>query len=93
MGFGDAPEKALTGPMQKLLDGGFIQSVRMIVDKLGFNVDPKVRSTQEIAVATAPIELADRRDRAGPGRRPKVPLGGARRRRGRRAGHRELVDG
>jgi hypothetical protein len=41
--------------MQKVLDGGFIQSVRMCVDKLGFNADPKVRSTQEVAVATAPI--------------------------------------
>jgi hypothetical protein len=56
MGFGDTPEKALTGPMQKLLDGGFIQSVKMIVDKAGFNVDPKIRATQEIAVATAPID-------------------------------------
>ena len=56
MGFGDTPEKALSGPMQKLLDGGFIQSVRMCVDKMGFNVDPKIRARQEIAVATAPID-------------------------------------
>src|SRR5215213_1634031 len=56
MGFGETPDKALSGPMQKLLDGGFIQAVRMCVDKLGFNADPKVRSTQEIAVATAPID-------------------------------------
>src|SRR3954470_4052329 len=56
MGFGEVPEKALSGPMQKLLDGGFIQSVRMCVDKLGFNADPKVRSSQEIAVATAAID-------------------------------------
>ncbi|CAN5484101.1 dihydrodipicolinate reductase [soil metagenome] len=56
MGFGDTPEKALSGPMQKLLDGGFIQSVRMIVDEMGFDAEPKVRATQEIAVATAPID-------------------------------------
>ena len=56
MGFGDTPEKALTGPMQKLLDGGFIQSVRMCVDEMGFAADPQIRSTQEIAVATAPID-------------------------------------
>lgn len=56
MGFGDTPEKALSGPMQKLLDGGFIQAVRMCVDKIGFAADPRVRSRQEIAVATAPIE-------------------------------------
>lgn len=56
MGFGDTPEKALSGPMQKLLDGGFIQAVRMIVDLMGFRADPRVRATQEIAVATAPID-------------------------------------
>ncbi|OBK78852.1 dihydrodipicolinate reductase [Mycobacterium sp. 1164985.4] len=56
MGFGEVPEKALSGPMQKLLDGGFIQAVKMIVDKMEFRADPKVRSSQEIAVATAPIE-------------------------------------
>jgi len=56
MGFGDTPEKALTGPMQKLLDGGFIQSVRMCVDEMGFNADPQIRATQEISVATAPID-------------------------------------
>ncbi|BBZ30027.1 dihydrodipicolinate reductase [Mycolicibacterium madagascariense] len=56
MGFGDTPEKALTGPMQKLLDGGFVQSVRMIVDTVGFRADPHIRSTQEISVATAPID-------------------------------------
>ncbi|TFV60958.1 dihydrodipicolinate reductase [Mycobacterium sp. PS03-16] len=56
MGFGDTPEKALSGPMQKLLDGGFIQSVKMIVDTMGFRADPTIRSSQEISVATAPIE-------------------------------------
>lgn len=56
MGFGEVPDKALSGPMQKLLDGGFIQAVKMIVDKMGFRADSKVRSSQEIAVATAPIE-------------------------------------
>lgn len=56
MGFGDTPEKALTGPMQRLLDGGFIQSVKMIVDAMGFNADPQIRATQEVAVATAPID-------------------------------------
>jgi hypothetical protein len=56
MGFGDTPDKALSGPMQKLLDGGFIQAVRMCVDKIGFRADPAVRSSQEIAVATTPID-------------------------------------
>ncbi|AMO63067.1 putative dihydrodipicolinate reductase-like protein [Mycolicibacterium phlei] len=56
MGFGEVPDKALSGPMQKLLDGGFIQAVKMVVDKAGFRADPKIRSSQEIAVATAPID-------------------------------------
>lgn len=56
MGFGEVPEKALTGPMQKMLDSGFIQAIRMCVDEMGFGADPKVRATQEIAVATAPID-------------------------------------
>ena len=55
MGFGGTPDGALTGPMQKLLDGGFVQSVRLCVDRLGFAADPEVRSAQEVAVATAPI--------------------------------------
>jgi 2,4-diaminopentanoate dehydrogenase len=56
MGFGGTPDSALTGPMQKLLDGGFAQSVRLCVDQLGFAADPQIRSSQEVAVATAPID-------------------------------------
>ncbi|SBS78607.1 Dihydrodipicolinate reductase [uncultured Mycobacterium sp.] len=56
MGFGGTPESALTGPMQKLLNGGFFQSVRLIVDRLGFAAEPLIRTSQEVAVATAPID-------------------------------------
>ncbi|MGV9800297.1 NAD(P)H-dependent amine dehydrogenase family protein [Mycobacterium sp. NPDC003449] len=56
MGFGGTPDTALSGPMQKLLDGGFIQAVKLIVDRIGFDADPQIRAGQEIAVATAPIE-------------------------------------
>ncbi len=56
MGFGDTPEKAMTGPMQKMLDGGFIQAVKMVVDAVGFNADPRIRASQEVAVATAAID-------------------------------------
>ena len=93
MGFGDTPEKALTGPMQKLLDGGFIQSVKMIVDTMGFNAEPQIRATQEIAVATAPDRHPDGPDPARPGGRPQVPLGGPRRRRARGPRHGQLVHG
>lgn len=56
MGFGGTPDSALTGPMQKMLDSGFIQSARLCVDRLGFAADPRIRSSQEVAVATAPID-------------------------------------
>ncbi len=56
MGFGGTPENALGGPMQKLLNGGFFQSVRLIVDRLGFAADPRILTSQQVAVATAPID-------------------------------------
>ncbi len=56
MGFGATPEVALSGPMQKLLNGGFYQSVRLIVDRLGFAASPLIHTSQQVAVATAPIE-------------------------------------
>ncbi|MEE6167066.1 MULTISPECIES: NAD(P)H-dependent amine dehydrogenase family protein [unclassified Mycolicibacterium] len=56
MGFGGEPDSALSGPMQKLLDGGFIQAIKLVVDQVGFKAEPRIRATQEIAVATAPIE-------------------------------------
>jgi hypothetical protein len=56
MGFGGTPDQALSGPMQKLLDGGFNQSVRLCVDRLGFAADPQIHASQEFAVATAPID-------------------------------------
>ncbi len=56
MGFGGTPDSALSGPMQKLLNGGFFQSVRLIVDRLVFASDQKIRTSQEVDVATAPID-------------------------------------
>ncbi|MBU3706376.1 MAG: dihydrodipicolinate reductase [Mycobacterium sp.] len=56
MGFGGTPESALRGPMQKLLNGGFFQSVRLIVDRLGFDAEPVIRTSQQVAVASEPID-------------------------------------
>jgi hypothetical protein len=56
MAFGGTPEEALASPMLGLLGGGFKQSVRMIVDEMGFGSEPQLRSTQEVAVATMPID-------------------------------------
>jgi 2,4-diaminopentanoate dehydrogenase len=56
MGFGGPPEHAMAGPMMALLEEGFKASVRMVVDELGFAAEPRLRSWQEVAVATAPID-------------------------------------
>lgn len=51
MGFGLTPEQAVGGPIAALLEGGFKASVRMVADELGFDAEPRIRSTQEVAVA------------------------------------------
>jgi 2,4-diaminopentanoate dehydrogenase len=56
MGFGVTPVDALGGPIQKMQDGLFIPAVKMCVAKIGFAADPMIRSTPEVAVATAPID-------------------------------------
>lgn len=56
MMFGGTPEEAAGGPMLRLLSGGFTQSVRMCLDVLGFSPAAEVRSSHEVAVATAPID-------------------------------------
>jgi len=57
MGFGGTREQALAGPMVKLLDGGFRQSVAMVLDGLGFDPArrPEVRRTHEVGLATATV--------------------------------------
>ena len=56
MCFGGTPEEARSGPMLELLSAGFIHSVRMCLDVLGFSPDAEIRSTLDLAVATAPID-------------------------------------
>jgi 2,4-diaminopentanoate dehydrogenase len=56
MGFGGTPEEAIGGPMASLLEAGFKQSVRMVADRMGFRIDPNIRTIQEIAVATSTID-------------------------------------
>jgi hypothetical protein len=54
--FGTTPEKARTSVMAEILGAGFRQSVRMVADELGFAMDEELRTTHEVAVATAPID-------------------------------------
>ncbi|OBJ61777.1 dihydrodipicolinate reductase [Mycobacterium sp. 1423905.2] len=56
MGFGGSPQEAMQGPMAGLLEAGFKMSVRMIADYMGFRIDPDIRTTQDIAVATSDID-------------------------------------
>jgi hypothetical protein len=54
--FGTTPDEARTSIMADALGAGFRQSVWMVADELGFALDPELRTTHELAVATAPIE-------------------------------------
>jgi 2,4-diaminopentanoate dehydrogenase len=54
--FGATPEVARTSIMLNVLGNGFQQSIRMVADELGFAIDPELRTTHDVAVATQPIE-------------------------------------
>ena len=54
--FGKTPEEAAKSPMIAMLGGGFMQSIDMVADALGFALDPEKRTRHEMAVATQPIE-------------------------------------
>ncbi|MFN2561897.1 MAG: dihydrodipicolinate reductase [Jatrophihabitans sp.] len=56
MCFGATADEAMHSPMLKVLSGGFVQSVRMCLDVLGFSTDAEIRTVQEVAVATAAID-------------------------------------
>lgn len=54
--FGATPEEARTSIMADALGAGFRQSVWMVADVLGFDLDADLRTTHEMAVATEPID-------------------------------------
>ncbi len=54
--FGKTPEEAAKSPMLDFLGSGFLQSVDMVADTLGFALDPEHRTQHEVAVATAAID-------------------------------------
>jgi hypothetical protein len=56
MGFGKTPEEASKGPMLNVMAGGFMQSIDMVADALGFALDDEKRTQHEMAVATIPID-------------------------------------
>lgn len=56
MRFGKTPEEAAESPMLDALAGGFLESVDMLADTLGFGIDAFKRMEHECAVATRPID-------------------------------------
>jgi hypothetical protein len=54
--FGATPEEAADSVMPAMMGIGFLQSVRMVADALGFRLDPAFVTSHEVAVATAPID-------------------------------------
>jgi hypothetical protein len=54
--FGKTPEEARASIMVDALGTGFRQSIYMVADELGFDLDPELRTTHRMAVATAPID-------------------------------------
>jgi len=56
MGFGKTPEEARKSPMLNVLGGGFMESIDMVADALGFALDDEKRTQHEVAVATKPID-------------------------------------
>lgn len=54
--FGKTPQEAAASPMLAFLGDGFSQSIEMIAEGLGFDLDPEIRSAHEVAVATRPID-------------------------------------
>ena len=54
--FGATPEEAEGSIMLDVLGAGFIQSVHMVADELGFPLDDELQTSHEMAVATQPID-------------------------------------
>ena len=54
--FGKTPEEARGSIMADALGAGFRQSVFMVAAELGFDIEPRLRTTHEMAVATRAID-------------------------------------
>ena len=54
--FGKSREEAEQSLMLKFMGDGFCQSLSMLADALGFQLDPEFRAEHDIALATGPID-------------------------------------
>ncbi len=53
--FGKTEQEASNSFMLNVLGGGFAQSIHMIADTLGWELDPELRTRHDIGLATAPV--------------------------------------
>jgi hypothetical protein len=56
MRFGKTPAEAAESPMLNVLGGGFFESIDMVANALGFDLDAERRTQHEVAVATETID-------------------------------------
>lgn len=54
--FGKTPEEARKSIMVHMLGDGFCQSIDMVADELGFDLDPKKRTRHEVSVSSEPVD-------------------------------------
>lgn len=54
--FGKTPEEAQQSVMVQMLGDGFCQSIDMVADALGFDLDPEKRRRHEVSVSTEPVD-------------------------------------
>jgi len=54
--FGKTPDEAASSPMPAMLADGFLQSIDMVAEALGFDLDSEPSTRHEIALATLPID-------------------------------------
>lgn len=54
--FGKTPEDAQKSIMAKMMGDGFLQSIDMVADEIGFDLDPEKRTTHEVSVSSEPVD-------------------------------------
>ena len=54
--FGKTPEDAQQSVMAKMMGDGFLQSIDMVADTLGFDLDAEKRTTHEVSVSSEPVD-------------------------------------
>ncbi len=54
--FGKTPEEAKKSMMVQTLGEGFCQSIDMLADTLGFDLDPEKRTSHEVSISSKPVD-------------------------------------